>query len=322
MRRLLKILSLVLCGTVGLCVQALAQTFPDKPIRLIVPVPPGGTSDLVARLVATAAARDLGQQIVIENRPGATGNIGTAVAVKAPPDGYTLLLCSIGNCSVNPHLYANPGFDLFRDIAPVILLGSSINVLTAGKGTGIKSLADLIAKAKTSPLSYGSSGVGASNHLAGEWLKKQSGIPLLHVPYKGSGPAITDLLGGNIQVFFDNEPSILPFIKSDRVEALAVTGGKRSPNLPDVKTMEELGNKGFVIEPWHGIAAPAGVPEPVIRRLNAAFNNALQDASVRKSMQESGISTLGGTASVMGSHMRSEHEKWGQLIRSQKITAE
>ncbi|QHE88402.1 Bug family tripartite tricarboxylate transporter substrate binding protein [Hydrogenophaga sp. BPS33] len=299
-----------------------AQDFPNKPIRMIVPVPPGGTGDMVSRLFANAAAKDLGQSIVVENRPGATGNIGTVAAVKSPADGYTIFLCSIGNCAVNASLYANPGYDLFKDVAPVALLGYSINVLTVGPQTGINTLPELLTKARAGQLSYASSGVGASNHLGGEMLKKVTGVPLLHVPYKGSGPAITDLLGGQVQVFFDNEPSILPFIKSNRVKPLAVTGKTRSANLPEVPTMEELGYKGFVIEPWYAIGAPAGTPPAIVDRLNTAFNRALQDATVRKTLQEAGISVGGGNAAAFAQHMRLEHDKWAELIRAQKITAE
>ena len=314
-------LALSLAATLGLT-PAVAQDFPNKPIRMIVPVPPGGTGDMVSRLFANAAAKDLGQSIVVDNRPGATGNIGTVAAVKAPADGYTIFLCSIGNCAVNASLYANPGYDLFKDVAPVALLGYSINVLTVGPQAGIGTLPELLAKARTGQLSYASSGVGASNHLGGEMLKKVSGVPLLHVPYKGSGPAITDLLGGQVQVFFDNEPSILPFIKSNRVKALAVTGKTRSANLPEVPTMEELGYKGFVIEPWYAIGAPAGTPPAVVARLNAAFNRALQDPTVRKTLQEAGINAGGGSAASFAQHMRQEHGKWAELIRTQKITAE
>jgi len=289
---------------------------------MIVPVPPGGSGDLVARLVATAAGKDLGQAIMVDNRPGATGNIGTAAAVKAPPDGYTIFLCSIGNCAVNVSLYANTGYDLFRDVAPVVLLASSINVLTVGSKTGIADVKGLVEKAKAGKINYASSGVGASNHLAGELLKKMAGVPMLHVPYKGSGPAITDLLGGQVEMFFDNEPSILPFVKSGRVNALAVTGKARSANLPNVPTMEELGYKDFVIEPWFAIGAPAGTPDAAIQRLNAAFNRALQDPEVRKSMQAAGISTRGGTAQALAQHIRSEHDKWAELIRSQNISAD
>ncbi|MFY9514478.1 MAG: tripartite tricarboxylate transporter substrate binding protein [Rubrivivax sp.] len=298
-----------------------AQTYPDRPVKFVVPVPPGGGGDFVARLVGNAAAADLGQQLVVENRAGATGNIGTAAAVKQPADGYTVLLCSIGNCSVNSSLYKNPGFDLFKDIAPVVLLGSSINVLTVGNGTSIHSVKELLEQAKTGKLAYGSSGVGASNHLAAELLKKLTGAEMVHVPYKGSGPAITDLLGGQIQVFFDNEPSILPFIKSGKVRALAVTGKKRSANLPDVPTMEELGLP-IVIEPWYAIGAPAKTPPAAIARLNAAFNRGLQQESVRKSLIDAGITPAGGTPAAMGQHMRKEYERWGELIRSQNIVAD
>ncbi|MES2186519.1 MAG: tripartite tricarboxylate transporter substrate binding protein [Pseudomonadota bacterium] len=300
----------------------LAQEFPTRPIRMVVPVPPGGTGDLVSRLMATAASKDLNQSIIVDNRPGATGNIGTAAAVRSPADGYTIFLCSIGNCAVNASLYTNPGFDLFRDIAPVVLLGTSINVLTVGLSTGIDSVKDLVAKSKGGQISYGSSGVGASNHLAGELLKKMTSASLLHVPYKGSGPAITDLLGGQIQVFFDNEPSILPFIKASKVKALAVTGRQRSANLPDVPTMEELGYKGFVIEPWFAIGAPAATPPAVIARLNAAFNRGLQDPAVRKALQDAGITPAGGTSAALGQYIRAEHDKWAELIKAQKITAE
>lgn len=301
---------------------AAAQAFPDRPIRMIVPVPPGGTGDLVSRLMARAAEKDLKQQIVVDNRPGATGNIGTIAAVKSAPDGYTIFLCSIGNCAVNVSLYANAGFDLFRDIAPVVLLGKSMNILTVGPATGINSVQELAAKSKTGNISYGSSGVGASNHLAGELLKKMTGASLLHVPYKGSGPAITDLLGGQIDVFFDNEPSILPFVKSGKVKALAVTGKQRSANLPALPTMEELGYKGFVIEPWFAIGAPAGTPPAVIARLNAAFNHGLQDPQVRKALQDAGIVPAGGASADFAKFMRAEHDKWAELIAAQKITAE
>lgn len=322
MKKSLAGLALALGSALFLHPLANAQEFPNKPIRMIVPVPPGGTGDMVSRLMATAAGKDLGQSIVVDNRPGATGNIGTAAAVKSPADGYTIFLCSIGNCSVNSSLYANPGFDLFKDIAPVVLLGSSINVLTASPKSGIQRVEDLVAKARRGQLNYASSGVGASNHLAGELLKKMAGVDLLHVPYKGSGPAITDLLGGQIDVFFDNEPSIAPFVKSGRVKALAVTGKGRSSNLPEVRTMEEIGYKTFVIEPWFAIGAPAGTPDAVIQRLNAAFNKGLQDPGVRKSMADAGLTPLGGAPAVLARHIRAEHDKWAELIRSQKISAE
>ena len=322
MRRYFAALAALAAAALMAVSPAQAQDFPTRPIKMIVPVPPGGTGDMVSRLFANFASKDLGQSIVVDNRPGATGNIGTVAAVKSPADGYTIFLCSIGNCAVNASLYANPGFDLFKDVAPVALLGYSINVLTVGPQSGISSLPDLLNKAGGGKLSYASSGVGASNHLGGEMLKKVTGVPLLHVPYKGSGPAITDLLGGQVEVFFDNEPSILPFIKSNKVKALAVTGKTRSANLPDVPTMEELGYKGFIIEPWYAIGAPAGTPTAIINRLNAAFNRALQDPAVRKTLQEAGISLGGGSAAAFGQHIRAEHDKWAELIKAQKIIAE
>lgn len=321
MRRLVAAAAAVLACAIAPAT-AWAQDFPTKPIKMIVPVPPGGSGDLVSRLLATAASKELGQSIIVENRPGATGNIGTVAAVRSPADGYTLFLCSIGNCAVNASLYANPGFDLFRDITPVVLLGKSINVLTTAPATGINSVKELLEKARTSEISYGSSGVGASNHLAGELIKKMTGVPILHVPYKGSGPAITDLLGGQIQVFFDNEPSILPFVKAGKVNALSVTGRQRSANMPNVPTMEELGFKGFIIEPWYAIGAPANVPAPIVARLNAAFNKGLQDPHVRKTLLDAGITPVGGTSASFAQYMRSEHDKWAELTKAQKISGD
>jgi tripartite-type tricarboxylate transporter receptor subunit TctC len=315
-----KILAAALTALIAIG-SAAAQTppFPSRPIKLIVPVPPGGSGDMVGRLMANAAAIELGQPIVIENRAGAAGSIGTAIGAKAPPDGYTLIQCSIGNCAINPSLYEKIGYDLFKDLTPVILLGKSINVLTVGNDSGIRSVKELIEQAKNKRLAYASSGVGASNHLSGELLKKMAAIELTHVPYKGSGLAITDLLGGQVPIFFDNEPSILPFIKTGKVRALAVTGKTRSLNLPDVPTMEELGFPGFVIEPWYAFIAPANTPKPVINQLNQAFERALKTTAVRQTMQGMGITPSGGSAEMMGQFMRSEYERWGELIRAQGI---
>lgn len=296
-----------------------AQTYPAHPVKLVIPVPPGGSADVVGRLLANAASAELGQPVIVDNRAGAAGSVGTASALKAPADGYTLVQCSIGSCAINPSLYKNVGYDLFKDMAPVILLGASINVLTVNNEAGIRSVKDLVDQARRQPMAYASSGVGASNHLAAELLKKMAGIELTHVPYKGSGPAITDLIGGQVPVFFDNEPSILPFIKQGKVRALAVTGKTRSANLPDVPTMEELGFAGFVIEPWYAFAAPAGTPEPAIRRLNTAFNNALNQPAVRDRMVAMGITPAGGSPEVLGRLIRSEYTRWAELIRVQGI---
>jgi tripartite-type tricarboxylate transporter receptor subunit TctC len=296
-----------------------AQTYPAHPVRLVIPVPPGGSADVVGRLLANAVSAELGQPVIVDNRAGAAGSVGTASALKAPADGYTLVQCSIGSCAINPSLYKNVGYDLFKDMAPVILLGSSINVLAVNNDAGIRSVKDLVDRARRQPMAYASSGVGASNHLAAELLKKMAGIEMTHVPYKGSGPAITDLIGGQVPVFFDNEPSILPFIQQGKVRALAVTGRTRSANLPDVPTMEELGYAGFVIEPWYAFAAPAGTPEPAIRRLNTAFNIALNQPAVRDRMVAMGITPAGGAPDVLGRLIRSEYTRWAELIRVQGI---
>lgn len=296
-----------------------AQTYPAHPVKLVIPVPPGGSADVVGRLLANAVVTELGQPVIVDNRAGAAGSVGTASALKAPADGYTLVQCSIGSCAINPSLYKNVGYDLLKDMAPVILLGSSINVLTVNNDAGIRSVQDLVDQARRKPMAYASSGVGASNHLAAELLKKMAGIEMTHVPYKGSGPAITDLIGGQVPVFFDNEPSILPFIKQGKVRALAVTGKTRSANLPDVPTMEELGFAGFVIEPWYAFAAPAGTPEPALRRLNTAFNNALNQPAVRDRMVAMGITPAGGSPEVLGRLIRSEYTRWAELIRAQGI---
>jgi tripartite-type tricarboxylate transporter receptor subunit TctC len=296
-----------------------AQTYPTHPVKLVIPVPPGGSADVVGRLLANAVAAELGQPVIIDNRAGAAGSVGTASALKAPADGYTLVQCSIGSCAINPSLYKNVGYDLFKDMAPVILLGASINVLAVNNDAGIRSVKDLVDQARRKPMAYASSGVGASNHLAAELLKKMAGIEMTHVPYKGSGPAITDLIGGQVPVFFDNEPSILPFIQQGKVRALAVTGKTRSANLPEVPTMEELGYAGFVIEPWYAFAAPAGTPEPAIRRLNTAFNNALKQPAVRDRMIAMGITPAGGSPDVLDRLIRSEYTRWAELIRAQGI---
>lgn len=318
-QKCLALLALALAFT---CQSAVAAGFPERPLRLIAPIPPGGSGDMIARLVSAAAAEALGQAIVVENRPGATGNIGTALAAKAAPDGYTMLLCSFGNCAVNPSLYRETGYDLFKDFRPVVLIASSINVLTAGRHTGITSLQELVARAKSASLSYASSGIGASNHLAGELLKKQAGIDLLHVPYKGSGPAINDLLGGQVDVFFDNEPSILPFVQTGKVTALAVTGKTRSPNLPGVPTLREAGYADFVIEPWYGIAVPRATPDEVVTKLVNAFDTALKQEKLRQALQNAGFTPLGGTPNQMQALMRNEYDRWAELIKAQGITAQ
>jgi tripartite-type tricarboxylate transporter receptor subunit TctC len=301
---------------------ALAQ-LPNRPIRIVVPFPPGGTSDLVARVVANGAAAYLPAGVVIENKAGAAGNIGTAEVARAQPDGTTLVQCTIGTCGSNPSLYTNTGYDLARDFAPVIMTGAVQNVMVVRNALPAQNLAEVIALArKPDGLSFGSSGVGASNHLTPEMLRGQLGLHWVHVPYRGSGPAITDLIGNRIDVFFDNLPSILPHIRAGAVRPVAVAAAARLPELPDVPTFAEAGVPGIVIESWFGFLAPAQTPPAVIAQLNAAFNKALADPVIQQRLREASVNPVGGPPERMGEQVRNETARWGEVIRANKISAE
>lgn len=318
----------------GLCAAALLlvfiaacgkeQPYPARPVNLIVPFPAGGSSDLIARVVSERAGRALGQQIVIENRPGAGGNIGTEAAARAAPDGYTLIQCTIGTCAINLAIYRDLPYDLERDFSPIVLFGSIANVLTVNPAVNANSVAELVALARkqAGKLTFGSSGYGSSPHLSGELFKQAAGIDILHVPYRGSAPAITDLRGGQIDMFFDNTPSILPHIKAGALRALAITGTQRSPHLPDVPTMQEAGFQGFVIAPWFGVMAHKKTPARIIERLNKAFNEALSDPWVLGQFADMGVKAGGGTPEEFRAHIRAETKRWGELVRARGIKAE
>ena len=301
-----------------------AQAWPERPVKLVVPFPPGGTTDIVARIVAEHASRRLGQQMVVENRPGAGGNTGTELVKRAAPDGYTLSLCTIGTCAINASIYANPGYDIQKDFVPVIVIGGVVNVLAIHPGVPAKTVKELVqlARAKPDQLTYGSSGYGSSPHLAGELLKDMAGVQITHVPYKGSAPAIVDLRGGQIDMFFDNAPSILPHVKAGPLVPLATTGAKRSKSLPTVPTMEEAGFAGFVIEPWWGVLAPAKTPPAVVAKLNQVLNDVLKDPAVLKRFEEVDLNVWGGTPERLGTLVRTETAKWGKLVRDRDIKAE
>jgi tripartite-type tricarboxylate transporter receptor subunit TctC len=301
---------------------ALAQ-LPERPVRIVVPFAPGGTSDIVARLLAQGAGPHLPAGAVVENRPGAAGNIATAEVARAQPDGTTLVQCTIGTCAANPALYRNPGYDLDRSFAPVVLTGAVRNVMAVRPGLPARDLAGVIELArKPDGLSFGSSGVGASNHLTPELLRSRLGLNWVHVPYRGSGPAITDLIGGRIDVFFDNLPSILPHLRSGAVRAVAAVSAQRIPELPDVPTFAEAGIPGIVIDSWFGFMAPAGTPAAAVARLNAAFNAALEDPAIRRRLEEAGVVPLGGPPERMAEHVRRETARWGEVIRANAISAE
>jgi len=324
MSRLFLSRRLALAFGLAFAAMAHAQTFPSKPLKLVVPFGPGGSSDVVARIVAEGAGEALGQPMLIENVPGAGGNIGTARVVKAAPDGYTLVECTIGTCAINPSIYAQTGYDLQKDFAPVFLVGGVMNIFTVHPSMPVKSIAELVAYIKANPgkLPVAIGAVGSSNHLTPVWFASIAGLDMLYVPFKGAGDAITALLGGQVMMFVDNEPSILPQIKSGKARPLAVTGPRRSAYLPDVATMEELGYKGFVVEPWYGFMVPQGTPRAAIERLNAAFNAAIRNPRVKARLEEAGLRLIGGAPERLGEQIRGESERWAKVVKANNVKVE
>jgi tripartite-type tricarboxylate transporter receptor subunit TctC len=295
---------------------------PERPVRLLVPFPPGGTTDIVARILANGTRLPAG--VVVENKAGAGGNIGTAEVARAAPDGTTLALCTIGTCAINPALYANPGYDLQRDFAPVILLGAVRNVMAVRPGLPAQTLLEVITLVRAQPdlITYGSSGVGASNHLAPELLRGLLGLGWAHVPYRGSAPAITDLIANRLDIFFDNLPSILPHLRSGAARAVAVAAAARVPELPEVPTFAEAGIPGVVIDSWFGVLAPAATPPATIAALNAAFNAALAEPATRARLQEAAVVPLGGPPARLSAQIHDESARWAAVIRQNNIRAE
>jgi tripartite-type tricarboxylate transporter receptor subunit TctC len=301
-----------------------AQSYPDRPIRLVVPFPAGGTTDIVARVVSEHVSRRLGQQMIVENRPGAGGNTGTELVKRAAPDGYTLSLCTIGTCAINSSIYPSTGYDVQKDFVPVVVIGGVVNVLAVNPQVPARTVQELVRLAKSKPdaLTYASSGYGGSPHLCGELLKHRAGVEITHVPYKGSAPAIVDLRGGQVDMFFDNSPSILPHVRNGPLRALATTGSVRSKALPNVPTMEEAGFPGFVIEPWWGVLAPARTPPAIVARLNRAINEILKDPAVVRRFAEVDLNIWGGPPERLGNLIKNETARWGKLVRERNIRAE
>jgi tripartite-type tricarboxylate transporter receptor subunit TctC len=299
---------------------ALAQ-YPAKPLRLIVPFAPGGSTDIFARLLAERAQGPLGQPVVVENRAGAAGNIGAEAVVRSAPDGYTLLMATTGVMAINNALYKNMTYDAAKDLEPVIFVASITNVLIVPPDFPAKNVAELIAAAKKEPgkLSFASSGAGSSTHMSAELFKSMSGTDILHIPYKGSGQALPDLISGRVSMMFENAPGAVSFIKSGKVRALAQTGLKRSPSMPDVPTVAESGVPGYESLSWSGIAVPAGTPRPIVDTLNKAFNSILATADMRQKLADQGAETIGGPPQAFAQHIRAEREKWSRLIREKNI---
>ncbi len=302
----------------------LAQTWPTKPIRLVVPFSAGGNTDIVARLFAQELSKALGQPVIVDNKPGAAGNIGADAVAKSPPDGYTFVMGTVGTHAINASLYKKMPYDTVKDFTPVTLLASVPNVLVIDPALPVKSVKELVAYGKAHPgkLNFASSGVGTSIHLSGEMFRITTGLDMTHVSYKGSPPALTDLMGGQVQLMFDNLPTSLPYIKAGKLRALAVTTAKRVPSLPDVPTMVEAGFPGFETGSWFGVLAPAGTPKEIITKLSTELLRILKTPEMQEKLLQQGAQPVGLGPEDFAAHIKSEMAKWGKVVKESGATAE
>ena len=296
---------------------AAAQTYPTKSIRIVVPFPPGGATDMLARDVAQKLTEVWAQPVIVDNRPGAAGNIGSELVAKAAPDGYTLEMGTVGTHAINASLYAKMPYDHVKDFVPVILVASVPNVLVVNPAVPVNSVAELVAYAKANPgkLNFASSGAGTSIHLSGELFKTMAGVQMTHIPYKGSAPALQDLIGGQVQLMFDNLPPSLPQIKAGKLRALAVTSAARAPALPDVPTVAEAGLPGFEASSWFGLLAPAGTPPTIVARLNAEVAKWLATPEAKDKLSKQGANAAGGTPEDFVKHIATETAKWAKVVK-------
>jgi tripartite-type tricarboxylate transporter receptor subunit TctC len=302
-------------------VPVFSQGFPSKPLRIIVPFAPGGSTDIFARLVAERLSTAFSQPVVVENRAGASGNIGADAVAKSAPDGYTLLMATTGVMAINNALFKNIAYDAAKEFEPVIFIASITNVLAVPNDLPAKNVAELVALAKKEPgkLTFASSGAGSSTHLSAELFKSMAGIDVVHIPFKGSGQALIDVVAGRVSMIFDNMPSALPHIKGGKLRALGVTGLKRSPALPEVPTISEAGIAGYDSLSWSGFAVPAGTPRDVVLRLNRDTAAILAAADMKQKLAEQGADAIGGPPEAFAEHVRREREKWGRLVRERNI---
>jgi tripartite-type tricarboxylate transporter receptor subunit TctC len=315
--RLLLGFHLLLIGTAHVC----AQNYPAKPVRIMVGYAAGGSVDIVGRIFAQKLSEYLGQQFVVDNRPGAASNVAADLVAKSAPDGYTLLVSSSGSLGTNMAIYSKMPYDPLKDLAPIALLLHQGNVLIVNPSVPAKSVKELIALAKSrkGQLNYGSGGSGSSQHMASELFQNVTGVHIVHVPYKGGAPAIADLVGGQIDLIFAPMPEALPYVRSSRVRALGVTTSKRSIMLPDVPTVAEAGVAGYEFDGWMGIAGPAGMPRDVVLRVNTEVNKALTATDVKTRLQDLGVELAGGTPEQLGSYMREQSAKMIKLARDAGI---
>mgnify|MGYP001583962904 FL=1 len=296
---------------------AFAQSYPNKLIRLIVPWPPGGGADVLSRILGPYLAENLGQQVVIDNRGGAAGNIGAEIAAKSPPDGYTIVFAYSGTHAVNPSIYSKMPFKE-SDFAPIIWLAEVPQVLIVHPSLPVKTVKDMIALAKSKPgeLTYGSSGNGAINHLAGALFATMANIRMVHIPYKGGGPAAIALMSGEITVILGEPASVVPHIKSGKLRAIAVTSGRRALAMPELPTVAEAGVPGYEVTSWNGILAPAGTPADIVTRLNTEFNKIISTPAMKQKMLDNGYEPMGGAPEKFGAKIRAEIAKWAPVVKA------
>lgn len=297
-----------------------AQTYPAKPIRLISPYAPGGGTDILARLIGQKLAENFGQPVIVENRPGAGGIIGTEIVAKSPADGYTIMLASPSPIVVAPHLHKKLAYNPLKDLAPITLISVVPAVLVVHPSLPAKSVRELIALASSKPgrLTFSSSGNGGTGHLAGEMLKMMSGVDMVHVPYKGTGPATTAVLSGEVSLSFGNIISLLPHVKANRLRAVAVTTPKRSPVLPDIPALAET-LAGYSAGPWYGVLAPTGTPQDIIAKLNQEIVKILRSPEVKQNLSSEGADPVGSTPGEFAAHLKAETERWGKVVRQARM---
>ncbi len=318
------VLGFGLSGTFLIASNAHAQAYPNKPIRLVCPFPPGGAVDIASRAIAQELSKNLGQPVTVDNKPGAGGNIGGAEVARAAPDGYTIFMTTSGIQAINPALYAKMPFDPNKDLIPVSALVSLNNVLVLHPSVKANSVSEVIALAKSQPgaINYASSGSGTSIHMSGEMFKSLTNVNMTHIPYKGSAPAVNDLLGGQVMMMFDNIPSAIPHIKSGKLKALATTGAKRDPLLPDLPTLAEAGVTGYESGVWFGLAVPANTPRDVVMKLNAEANKGTKSPEFVKRMTDLGYIIMGTSPETMAEMNKAEVQRWGPIVKSSGARAD
>ncbi|HEX2830870.1 MAG TPA: tripartite tricarboxylate transporter substrate binding protein [Burkholderiales bacterium] len=315
-----KLLYAALCAAV-LPVAAHAQNYPTKPVRFIVPFPPGGGNDTIARLVGQKLSVALGQQVIVDNRPGAGGTIGAEAAARSPGDGYTMFLAGVATHGINPNMRKKLPYDALKDFEAVSLIASAPLLVVVHPSLPVKSVKDLITTAKTKPgqINYASNGPGSSSHLAGELFDMMAGVKMTHVPYKGLAPALTDLLSGEVSVMFSSAVAALPQVKAGRLRAIAMTGAKRSPAIPNVPTVAEAGLPGYETGSWYGVVVPAGTPRAAIDRLSREIQTIVKSPELTAKLNEEAVIPVGSTPEAFNKHIRNELARWAKVVKAAKL---